>query len=125
MKSLVRLLSFGKSLWRYYVAVGVFTIVLSLVGQLQPLFTKGAIDQITGGLSGGKVDFLVVGIFAGLIFVTDVISTFLNDISGYWGDMLAIKLQKLMSEKYYEHLLSLPQTYFDRELTGKIINRMN
>jgi ATP-binding cassette subfamily B protein len=30
-----------------------------------------------------------------------------------------------MSERYFEHLLSLPQAYFDTELTGKIINRMN
>src|SRR5579872_4706781 len=30
-----------------------------------------------------------------------------------------------MSERYYEHLLNLPQAYFDTELTGKIINRMN
>ena len=41
------------------------------------------------------------------------------------GDLLAIRLKRYMSTRYYEHLLSLPQSYFDQELTGTIINRMN
>jgi ATP-binding cassette subfamily B protein len=39
--------------------------------------------------------------------------------------MLSIKLQRFMSQRYYQHVLSLPQKYFDIELSGKIINRMN
>jgi ATP-binding cassette subfamily B protein len=38
---------------------------------------------------------------------------------------MAVKLQKLLSQRYYEHVLSLPQKYFDTELSGKIINRMS
>lgn len=125
MKNFWRLFSFARSLWRYFLAVSFFTILLAIMNQLQPLFTKGAIDQITNLSSGGKVDVLVVAIFAGLIFITDVATTFLSNIGGYIGDMMAVKLSRLMSQRYYEHLLSLPQTYFDKELTGKIINRMN
>ncbi|HUC87665.1 MAG TPA: ABC transporter ATP-binding protein [Candidatus Binatia bacterium] len=125
MKHILRIFSFAGSLWRYYVAVSFFTILLAVMTQLQPLFTKGAVDQITNLLGGGKADVAIVALFAILIFLTDVGQTFLSNIGGYLGDMLAIKLQRLMSERYYEHLLSLPQTYFDTELTGKIINRMN
>lgn len=125
MKQIWRIFRFAGTLWRYYVAVSGFTILLAAMSQLQPLFTKGAIDQITNMLSGGKADVTVVAVFAILIFVTDVGQTLLSNIGGYLGDMLSVKLQRLMSERYYEHLLSLPQTYFDTELTGKIINRMN
>jgi ATP-binding cassette subfamily B protein len=125
MKSLFRIFRFAGSLWRYYLAVSGFTILLAGMSQLQPLFTKGAIDQITKGLSGGHADVALVALFAALIFVTDVGQTFLSNIAGYLGDMLAAKLQRLMSQRYYEHLLSLPQRYFDTELTGKIINRMS
>ena len=38
---------------------------------------------------------------------------------------MSANLQKHLSERYYVHLLSLPQRYFDQELSGKIINRMN
>jgi len=125
MKHLLRIFRFASSLWRYYLAVGFFTILLAVMSQLQPLFTKGAIDQITKMLSGGKADVALVALFAILIFVSDVGQTLLSNVGGYLGDMLSVKLQRLMSERYYQHLLSLPQAYFDTELTGKIINRMS
>jgi len=93
--------------------------------QLQPLFTKGAIDQITKLLAGGHVDVPLVAIFAIAIFVTDVGQTLLSNISGYFGDIMSVKLQQLLSQRYYERVLSLPQRYFDTELSGKIINRMS
>lgn len=81
-----------------------------------------AIDEMQKG-TGADVSYMValaVGILA-----IDVISTIGNNISGYWGDQLSVRLNKLLSDKYYEHLLELPQTYFDTELSGKIINRLN
>lgn len=125
MKDLLKIVKFTKELSKYYIIVGVFTIVLAILAQLQPLFTKGAVDQITNSLSGKHVDLFLVVLFAVLIFITDVVITFLNDISGYFGDILAIKLQANLSQKYFKKLLSLPQTYFDLEKTGTIINRMN
>jgi ATP-binding cassette subfamily B protein len=125
MKYFWRIFTFAGSLWRYYVAIGAFTILLAAMSQLQPLFTKGAIDQITNLLKGGHANIDLVALFAILIFLTDVGQTLLSNVGGYLGDMLSVKLQRLMSRKYYEHLLELPQTYFDTELTGKIINRMS
>lgn len=101
------------------------TVLLAAMSQLVPLLTKAAIDQITQGTSGGYTNVGLVAFFAFLIFLTDIAQTYLGNISGYWGDMLAIKLRQHLSSKYYEHLLSLPQRYFDTELTGTIINRMH
>jgi ATP-binding cassette, subfamily B, bacterial len=120
-----RIIKFTKSLWPYYVTVGLFTIFLALVGQLQPLFTKGAIDQITKIIEGGEANVALVAIFAAAIFLTDMAQIIFGNISGYLGDILAIKLKQFMSVRYYHHLMNLPQSYFDKELTGTIINRMN
>jgi len=125
MADLVRILRVTRDLWRYYVLIAGFTIVVSVVGQLQPLFTKGAIDQITKLLAGGHANVTIVAVFALAIFLTDVGQTILGNISGYFGDIMSAKLQQELSQKYYEHLLSLPQRYFDTELSGKIINRMS
>jgi len=125
MRQIWRIVSFTRQLWRSYVAVGIFTILLAIMAQLQPLFTKGAIDQITNLIKGGNVDIKLVVIFAILIFLTDLGQTVLSNIAGYIGDMLSAKLGQNLSERYFEHLLSLPQSYFDQALTGTIINRMN
>lgn len=125
MREIWRIISFTKSLRRYYVGISVFTILLALMTQIQPLLTKGAIDEISGLEHGGGVDVTLVAIFAAAIFLTDLGQTLLSNISGYIGDMMSVKLQQLLSHRYYEHVLRLPQRYFDTELSGKIINRMN
>jgi ATP-binding cassette subfamily B protein len=125
MKSILRIFRFTGELWPFYLGISLFTILLSVMSQLQPLLTKGAIDQITKLIGGGHANVKLVALFAVLMFVTDVGQTLMSNAGGYLGDILASRLQKIMSERYYAHLLSLPQSYFDAELSGKIINRMS
>lgn len=125
MKSIWRIIRFTRELWGYYIAISVFTILVAVTSQLQPLFTKGAIDQVTKLSGNGHANIKLVAIFAVLIFVTDVAQTILSNIGGYFGDIMSAKLQQHLSQRYYEHVISLPQRYFDTELSGKIINRMN
>lgn len=122
MKSIWRILTYSKSLWRYYLAISIFTILLSLMSLLQPLLSGWAIDEISNGTAADMsyVIWLAVGIFA-----LEVCSTVFSNIGGYIGDQMAARLNKLLSSRYYEHLLQLPQSYFDTELTGKIINRLS
>ena len=123
MKSIWRIITYTKSLWRYYVAVSVISILVAVVGLLVPLLSGRAIDAINHGAGPGqisKVIWLAVG-----IFILDVASTFLSNIGGYFGDQMSARLMNLLSYNYYQHLLSLPQGYFDTELSGKIINRLN
>jgi ATP-binding cassette, subfamily B, bacterial len=125
VKDIWRIVRFTGSLWRYYAGISVFTILLAGMSQLQPLFTKGAIDQATRAVTGGHANIKLAGLFAVLIFLTDLAQTLLSNVSGYIGDVLSARLQRFMSLRYYEHVISLPQQYFDTELSGKIINRMN
>jgi ATP-binding cassette subfamily B protein len=125
MKDIWRIIRFTKELRKYYVVISVMTVFLAVMTQLQPLFTKAAIDQITKLVGDGNADVSLVVWCAVAIFLTDLGQTLLSNIGGYWGDILSVKLQKNLSERYYTHLLSLPQKYFDEELSGKIINRMN
>ncbi len=125
MKDIWRIIRFTADLKKYYFAISATTILLAVMTQLQPIFTKLAIDQVENVLKGGTADVAVVAWCAVAIFVTDFAQTILSNVGGYWGDILAVRMQKLLSERYYVHLLSLPQKYFDQELSGKIINRMS
>ena len=125
MKDIWRIIRFTGSLRKLYLSISVITVLLAVMTQLQPIFTKFAIDQIIKLVGGGHANIAIVIWCAVAIFLTDIGQTLLSNISGHWGDMMAARLQKLLSERYYEHLLRLPQRYFDEELSGKIINRMN
>lgn len=122
MKYILRILKYGSKLWHYYVLIGVLTILLSLMTLLQPLLSGWVIDEIRKG-HGARVSY--VAWVAAVIFALDLLSTVVSNVAGYYGDQMAAKLQKLLSVRYYEQLLELPQRYFDTELSGKIINRLN
>lgn len=125
MKQIWRIVKFTRELWPLYVAVGVFSILVAAAAQVQPLLIRGAIDEITKVVQGGDARVLFVAVLAILVFTSDVVETLFSNIGGYIGDVLSARLKKLMSERYYKHLLTLPQGYFDNELSGKILNRLN
>ncbi|HVC35923.1 MAG TPA: ABC transporter ATP-binding protein [Candidatus Dormibacteraeota bacterium] len=122
MKPIWRILRSTNQLWRYYLAIGVLTISLSILNLLQPLFTGWAIDEVRRGAEA-RISYVVFLAIA--IFVSDLGANLFSNISGYLGDQMAVKANKILSDRYYRHILSLSQRYFDRELSGKIINRLN
>lgn len=112
----------ARELKRYYVAISIFTILLSLMNVLQPMITGWAIDELRKG-TGASVRY--VALLALAIFVFDVLATLFSNIGGYFGDQMALKLNHLLSRRYYAHIMTLPQSYYDTELSGKIINRLS
>ena len=122
MKRVLRILGSARELWPIYAVIAVFTVLLSLMTLLQPLFSGWAIDEMRLG-TDARVGY--VALLAAAIFGLDLLQTFLGNISGYYGDQMSARLNKILAGRYYKHLLTLPQGFFDVELSGKIINRLN
>ena len=122
MKHIWRILKFTSNLWRYYLAISVLTILSSITQLLVPLLSGWAIDEIRKGQAGSIHYVVILAIY---IFLLDVAGNFINNFSGFFGDQLSAKLNRILSNRYYEHLMELPQSFFDRELTGKLISRLN
>ena len=93
-----------------------------MAGLAQPLLTGRAVDIIKEGASD---QIKTVVWLAVLLFLLDFSTTIFSNISGYIGDVMSQKLRKILGSRYYSHLMKLPQTYYDRELTGTIIARLN
>lgn len=122
MRHIFRILASARSLWRYYVVISVFTILVSLMTLLLPLFSGWAIDEISKGTAANvnRAALLALG-----IFLLDLFQNLFSNLSGYLGDQMTTKLNAILRNRYYEHVMTLPQKYFDTELSGKIINRLS
>lgn len=112
----------GSPLRRSYAWIATLTTALSLVTILLPLLSGWAIDEIR---KGSDADVRYVLLLATGIFLLDLSQTLISNINGYIGDQVQVRLQHILSSNYYNHLMRLPQSYFDTELSGKIINRLN
>lgn len=122
MKQFVKIIKFTSELWRYYLIIGVLSVGLSLAQLLQPVLTGRMIDILQDGAEA-EVRSIVLLVLA--LFAMDAGSGVFNNISGYLGDRMSAKLHKILASRYFEHLTLLPQSYYDQELSGKIIGRLN
>lgn len=106
------------------IALGsVVTAALSFTG---PLVIRHATDWIVGIVQGGyNFDWWQIGIYAAILIGLSAIASIIGDVSGYFGDQMAARARKQLSSAYFEHLLKLPQRYYDNEITGKIVNRLS
>lgn len=125
MKSLWRIVVFTRILWKLYAAVAFFAVLVALMSQVQPLLLKVIVDEVTKLVNHNQANMTIVVVCVGAIFVADVGQTFFSNINGYFGDQLQVRLRKILSERYFAHLLTLPQRYYDVELSGKILNQLN
>lgn len=125
MKQLFQVLNYARNLWPYYVGIIIFSVLMSLTALWIPFLIKDATDLIVGSVQAGKADVNGALTIAIWLFVADIANTLFTNWGGYLGDMMSAKLKKQLSERYYTHLLKLPQSYYDTELTGTIINRLN
>lgn len=125
MRDIIKILLFAKNLWPYYVIITITSILLALSNQVIPFVVKAVADLVTGALHGQQPNYTEAIWLAIALFGADVAGTLLSNWGGYYGDIMTAKLKKQLSERYYEHLLTLPQGYYDNELTGTIINRLN
>lgn len=125
MKYLLKIFSFVKHLWPYYAAIIVMGIVISALGLAVPFIMKAVTDIVVANLARHSMDMAPVLWLAVALFAVDIATTLVQNWTGYLGDVMSVRLRQVLSNRYFEHLLSLPQSYYDNELTGTIINRLN
>lgn len=124
MRDLLKIFKFSASLKRYYAAIAVFVVVLSLLNLVNPFLTKWLIDLITEYSAGKPVVFTAALLPLALMFLASFAAAFLSNINGYLGDRMSVKLETLLARRYYEHLMTLPIQYYDSQQTGKITARL-
>jgi ATP-binding cassette, subfamily B, bacterial len=97
----------------------------SLLQMVAPILSKSIVDEIIGKiqLNKGSTERLIILIVAA--FGANLISLLINTISDRLGDHFAGRSRKFLTEKFYDKVLRLSQSYFDSEVSGKIVNQLS
>lgn len=126
VKPIREIFRYTTGLGPYLFIIAGLSIVSSLLAFATPYVIKLATDWIVAIAAGHAVfSWAQLGMYALLLVGAAVFAALISDIGGYVGDQLAIRTRHQLSTAYYRHLLALPQSYYDNELSGKIINRLN
>jgi ATP-binding cassette subfamily B protein len=102
-------------------AIAVLSLTVAMLGQVMPLITRELIDGYgSGDLARNSAMLLILA-----MFIASVLETLINNLNGFYGDVLSKKVSNFLSDKFYQKMLKLPQEYFDKELTGTITAKLN
>ncbi len=125
MKSITDILAQARELRPLYVGIVVAAIVTSTTALLAPFVISEAVAQVESITreNEGQVSSLLWLALAllGIMLTNSVVS----NIGGYMGDLMSTRLRVILSQRYFHKLLRLPQRYYDSELTGTLISRLN
>ncbi|MEI7603985.1 MAG: ABC transporter ATP-binding protein [bacterium] len=124
MNYILQIFRITKKFWKYYVGISFFIVLISLLNLVSPLLNKNIVDIIVNNVQNNKPDLNSLIFILVLILISDLVITFLTNIAGYLGDILAALLKTNLMNKYYKHVLSLQIGYFDNEQTGKIVSKL-
>ena len=124
MKDILRIIRYTWDLKRYYLVTAVFVVVVALLNQANPFLLRYLVDAVVKRGSGKEVPTSHFALLLSLLFSAGILISLITNIQGFIGDRLGAKLQTLLSQRYYDHLLQLPLEFYDNSMTGAITGRL-
>lgn len=125
MRSIAKIMATARELWPLYLIVVVGAVATSATALLTPFVIARATDtvvDIAEGRDGTVADLMWLAV---VLLIIALANSAITNVSGYFGDLMSVRLRAILSANYYRKLLRLPQRYYDNELTGTIISRLN
>ena len=108
-----------------YAGIAVCALLSAVTGLLTPFILADATDRVIGAAETGAADIAPFIWLALALLAAEMATTLISNVGGYLGDTTSQRLRATLSARYFEKLLTLPQRYFDSELTGTVIGRLN
>ncbi|MDK6492828.1 ABC transporter ATP-binding protein [Corynebacterium coyleae] len=127
MQSLMRVVRSASALWPFYIAVVVVSSIVAGLGLISPFLIREATDTIIAALGDEPVPNATRTVvwLAIALFVAEASASMLHNVSGYLGDVMVARIRQILSTRYFAKLLALPQRYYDNQVTGTIIARLD
>lgn len=125
MRSIVRILTTARQLLPFYIGIILGAIAIAATTLMTPFVIARATDVVVGIVKGDGGTIVTLIWLAGALLGLSLANSILSNVTGYLGDLMATRLRTILSRRYFDKLLRLPQRYYDNELTGTIISRLN
>ena len=128
MASLLRIVRFTRALAPLYTAIILCSVLTAAAALAVPFLIGHATDTVAGAVGGQtptSTAVRAVVLIAAAVLVAELFNTVVSNIGGWFGDVMSNRMRTILSVRYYDKLLHLPQRWFDGEITGTIVARLN
>ncbi|MBI2577883.1 MAG: ABC transporter ATP-binding protein [Candidatus Wildermuthbacteria bacterium] len=124
MKNIIKIIKISKPLHRLVYMLAGLILVSSILSLAAPVLSKFIVDEIVARVQGEGGDMRRLIVLIVVAFAMNFLGMATNTVSERLGDHFAGRLKKFLIEKFYDKVLRLPQSYFDSEVSGKIVNQL-
>jgi len=125
MQNIKRILLIAKPLHMIMYLITLLIFLGAVIQQVSPIISKLIVDEVVGNITTHSNSLNKITILISISFIIGLVDIALTAFSERLGDHLSGELEKFLSEKFYSKVLTLPQKYFDSELSGKIVNQLS
>lgn len=125
MKNILKIIRLSKPQHKLIVlACGIIT-VNAILQQATPVALKFVVDDLSLQVKNGTGNYQRLIFLFVIILLINLAGVILNTINQRLGDHISSRLGRYLTEIYYRKTFTLPQRYFDSEISGKIVNQLN
>lgn len=125
MKNILNIIRLARPLYHLVAIITVLILVTAALELIAPIFSKFIVDEIVAQVQGNRGSINRLATLIAIAFGVSIASLILTTISDRIGDHFAGRLRQFLTEKFYNKVLTLPQSYFDSEVSGKIMNQLS
>jgi ATP-binding cassette subfamily B protein len=125
MSSIFKIIKLSKPLHKWIVLACVLIAVQASLQQATPITLKYVVDELSQQISNGTGDYQRLTLLFALILAINLGGVIINTFNQRLGDYIASRLGRYLTEIFYRKIFTLPQRYFDSEISGKIVNQLN
>lgn len=124
MSPIIKILKLAKPLHGWMVLATALITLQAALQQAMPVALKFVVDELTLQIGDGTGDYDKLIWLFGLILLINLTLVVFNSVGQRLGDHIASRLGRFLTQVYYRQIFTLPQTYFDGEMSGKILNQL-
>ncbi|CAN5191864.1 ATP-binding cassette domain-containing protein [soil metagenome] len=125
MQNILKILRLSRPLYHLIAILAGLILLSALLQLIAPVFSKFIVDEIVKQLQGKGGDVTRLIMLIVVAFISNLLGLVVSTLSDRIGDHFSGRIRKFLTEKFYDKVLTLPQSYFDSEMSGKIVNQLN
>lgn len=125
MKNIFKIFKISKPQHKWILIACVLITVQAVLQQASPVTLKYVIDELSAQIASKSGNYQTVTYLFALILVINLSVAVLNSVNQRIGDFIASRLGRFLTEIFYKKIFTLSQSYFDGEISGKIVNQLN
>lgn len=125
MRNIFKILRLSKPQHAWIVLACFLITIQAALQQATPVTLKYVVDELSLQIGEGAGNYQRLILLFALILAINLGGVVLNTANQRLGDFIASRLGRYLTELYYRQIFTLPQRYFDSEISGKIVNQLN